>query len=104
MLQKQAVTPQLMELLNKIMTERLFSNFYLVGGTALALQLSHRNSIDIDMFGKASINSDLFLEKLSEFGKVKRIQNSKNILVLKVNNVKVDFVNNNYPMLSECLF
>ena len=104
MLQKQAVTPQLMELLNKIMTESLFSNFYLVGGTALALQLGHRNSIDIDMFGKASIDSGLFLDKLSEFGKVKIIQNSKNILVLKVNNVKVDFVNYNYPMLSEYLF
>jgi hypothetical protein len=26
-----------------------FSNFYLVGGTSLSLQMGHRNSIDIDL-------------------------------------------------------
>ncbi len=103
MLQKQTVEPQLMELLNNLMTEKLFSDFYLVGGTALALQMGHRNSIDIDLFGKATINSDLFIEKVSKFGKVNILQNSKNILVVKVNNLKVDFVNYKYPVLSETL-
>jgi hypothetical protein len=28
-----------------------FSNFYLVGGTSLSLQIGHRNSINIDLFG-----------------------------------------------------
>lgn len=53
MLQTQTVVPDLLELLNKLMHEKLFSPFNLVGGTSLALQLGHRNSVDIDLFGNA---------------------------------------------------
>ena len=104
MLQTQTVVPELMELLKKIMSEKLFSDFNLVGGTSLALQMGHRNSIDIDLFGNSEINSELFIEKLSEFGEVKVSQSTKNILITKINDVKVDFVNYKYPLLSECLF
>lgn len=104
MLQTQTVVPELMELLTKIMSEELFSDFNLVGGTSLALQMGHRNSIDIDLFGNSEINSDLFIEKLSEFGEVKVAQSTKNILITKINDVKVDFVNYKYPLLSEYLF
>jgi predicted nucleotidyltransferase component of viral defense system len=104
MLQTQTIVPELMELLKKIMSEKLFSDFNLVGGTSLALQMGHRNSIDIDLFGNSEINSELFIEKLSEFGKVKVAQSTKNILITKINDVKVDFVNYKYPLLSECLF
>lgn len=104
MLQTQAVVPELMELLKKIMAERLFSDFNLVGGTSLALQIGHRNSIDIDLFGNTEINTELFIEKLSEFGEVKVAQSTKNILITKINEVKVDFVNYKYPLLSEYLF
>lgn len=103
MLQTQTVVPELMELLKKIMSEKSFSNFNLVGGTALALQIGHRNSIDIDMFGNSEINSELFIEKLSEFGDVKVAQSTKNILITKINDVKVDFVNYKYPLLSNSL-
>ena len=93
-----------MELIKKIMSEKLFSDFNLVGGTALALQMGHRNSIDIDLFGNSEINSEFFIEKLSEFGEVKVAKSTKNILITKINEVKVDFVNYKYPLLSECLF
>jgi hypothetical protein len=92
-----------MELLKKIMSEKLFSDFNLVGGTSLALQMGHQNSIDIDLFGNSEINSELFIEKLSEFGEVNVAQSTKNILITKINDVKVDFVNYKYPLLSDCL-
>lgn len=104
MLQTQTVVPKLMELLNKIMSEKLFSDFNLVGGTALALQIGHRNSIDIDLFGNLEIDTLLFIEKLSEFGKVTVTQSTKNILITEINDVKVDFVNYKYPIISEQLF
>ena len=103
MLQTQTVVPELMELLKKIMSENLFSDFNLVGGTALALQIGHRNSIDIGLFGNSEINTELFIEKLSEFGEVRVAQSTKNILITKINDVKVDFVNYKYPLLSDCL-
>jgi hypothetical protein len=104
MLQTQTVVHDLMELLKKIMSEQLFSEYNLVGGTSLALQLGHRNSVDIDLFGNAEINSELFISKLSEFGDVKVSQSTKNILITKINDVKVDFVNYRYPLLSDCLY
>ncbi len=104
MLQTQTVVPDLLELLKKIMDEPLFKNFNLVGGTSLALQIGHRNSIDIDLFGNSEINSDLFIEKLSKFGELKVVQSTKNILITKINEVKVDFVNYKYPLLSQILF
>ena len=103
MLQTQTVVPDLLELLKKLMKEKLFSDFNLVGGTSLALQMGHRNSIDIDLFGHQEINQLLFEEKLREFGSVEISQASKNILITKINNIKVDFVNYKYPLLSDYL-
>ena len=93
MLQTQTVVPELMELLKKIMSEKLFSDFNLVGGTSLALQIGHRNSIDIDLFGNCEINQNLFIEKLKEYGEVIVTQSTKNVLITEVNGIKVDFVN-----------
>ena len=104
MLQTHTVIPDLLELLKKIMSEKLFSDFYLVGGTSLSLQMGHRNSIDIDLFGNSEINFDLFIKKLSEYGEVKVAQSTKNILITKINDVKVDFVNYKYPLLTDCLY
>ena len=49
-LQYQTVTPQLKSALDWLMSEEIFNAFRLVGGTALSLQLGHRESVDIDMF------------------------------------------------------
>src|SRR5690554_1066799 len=99
MLQTQTVVPNLLELLKKIMNEKLFENYFLVGETALALQIGHRNSIDIDLFGDNEISEDEFINKLGEFGKVIVTQSTKNILIAKIEGVKVDFVNYVYPLL-----
>ena len=103
MLQTQTVVPDLLELLKKLMSENLFSEFNLVGGTSFALQLGHRNSIDIDLFGNSEINSELFIKKLNSFGEISVTQSSKNILITKIKNVKVDFVNYKYPLLTDFL-
>ena len=45
-----AISPILMDALTKLMQEKAFDSFRLVGGTALALQQGHRVSVDIDLF------------------------------------------------------
>lgn len=50
MLQFQAVSPRLLELLTRLTRYKALSSFYLVGGTALALQIGHRISVDLDFF------------------------------------------------------
>jgi hypothetical protein len=45
-----------------LMTIPLFQNFRLVGGTALSLQIGHRESIDIDLFSDAAYGTINFEE------------------------------------------
>jgi hypothetical protein len=54
-LQPQAVGPELWQLLNRLMAEAELSDFYLVGGTALALHYGHRISVDIDLFTELNL-------------------------------------------------
>lgn len=99
MLHKQAVSPKLLELINKLMQVEAFQNFNLVGGTSLALQIGHRISIDIDLFGNSEINEIDFNEELSKLGKSQLLKKSKNKLIYNVEGIKVDFVNYKYPLL-----
>lgn len=75
--------------------------FYLVGGTALALQLGHRNSIDIDLFTQNDFDSKKMAEFLSEKFTVRVDHQFKNTLLANITNVKVDFVKHSYPYLKE---
>ena len=45
---------------------KYFPEFYLVGGTALALQMGHRISVDFDLFSAKEIPASLL-------GKVKKV-------------------------------
>lgn len=95
MLHIKTVEPKLLELLKQLMTYPPLEDFLLVGGTSLALQIGHRNSIDIDLFGKGELNEMEITHFLSEIGEVQLLKKSKNILIYRVNELKVDFVN--YP-------
>ncbi|MEY2829758.1 MAG: hypothetical protein RIQ33_1616 [Bacteroidota bacterium] len=101
MLQTQTIQPKLLALLNKIMISNVFEHFNLVGGTSLALQIGHRVSVDIDMFGNAEIDEIEFVNELSNFGKITVIKKSKNIIIFSVDEIKVDFVTYKYPLLDK---
>lgn len=66
--------------------------FYLVGGTAIALYLGHRQSVDFDMFKQGTINHKRNLERLSASGftfqVTRRVTEQMNCLL---NDVKVTF-------------
>ena len=101
MLYTQNVDAKLLELLDGLMESDTFKGFNLVGGTALALQIGHRHSVDIDMFGNSEINELEFAQELSQFGKPIVLKKSKNILIYSLNGIKVDFVNYNDPLLKK---
>lgn len=44
------VSPKTFDVLKRLMGEEKLSEFILVGGTALALQIGHRMSVDLDLF------------------------------------------------------
>lgn len=101
MLQTQTVSAECLELLRQISGDDFFSEYVLFGGTALALQMGHRNSIDLDFFGNKEIDEELYLEKLKQLGEAERLSASKSILITSVNGIKVDFVHHRYPWIAE---
>ena len=50
MLHKETVSEFTLDLLKTLMVDEKLTDFFLVGGTALALQIGHRISIDLDLF------------------------------------------------------
>ncbi|MCK9451395.1 MAG: nucleotidyl transferase AbiEii/AbiGii toxin family protein [Bacteroidales bacterium] len=103
MLHLSTIDTSTLELLKVLMKQPAFSGLRLAGGTALALQIGHRKSIDIDLFGTIDFDSLNIQELFAEFNAVKTIKRSKNINIFIINDVKVDFVNYSYPWLSESL-
>lgn len=103
MLFTNTVAERTLELLKGIMTIPELEPYYLTGGTALALQLGHRVSVDLDFFGKAEADLSNIPVLLKEFGNVTLMSQSKSVLVLNINTIKVDFVNYKYPLLFNVL-
>jgi len=73
--------------------------YYLVGGTAIALHLGHRRSIDFDMFKTSAINHKKNLDRLTEAGfpctVTRRVTEQMNLIV---NDVKVTFFQYPFPV------
>jgi len=68
--------------------ERL--GFVLYGGTAIALRLGHRTSVDFDFFTDQMLNKDILKQKLSLLKVSKVIQDSPETLTILVPNPVAD--------------
>ena len=90
-----------LSLLKKIQSICEFRNSRLVGGTALALQIGHRRSIDLDFFGNLEIDRIKLNKILDSIGHISILKQSDNIHIFVIDGIKVDFVNYPYPWLKE---
>jgi hypothetical protein len=97
MLHTRAVDPKTLGLIKNIQNIELFSQTRLVGGTSLALQFGHRESVDIDLFGSIPSEHNEIKSALNVVGEVETITISKNIHIFSVTGIKVDIVN--YPFI-----
>jgi len=96
MLHAQTVTPQTLGLIQALQAEPLLQGFHLVGGTALALQIGHRLSIDIDLFTRCDYDIDdvlsLFIKK---YGFQRNYQRGKTLKGF-IDGVLVDVIRHDY--------
>lgn len=83
----------------------LKTDFYLAGGTALALQIGHRDSIDFDFFKTTDFDTQIFFQKLKKILKdfsLTKIQEEANTLTVLVDNeIKLSFFTYNYPLINK---
>jgi len=99
MLQTQALDISTLELLKKLQQKEYLQGFYLVGGTALALKLGHRKSVDIDLFSDFSFDSSQILEKLSNDFLFTLFYSSTNTIRGSIDGVQVDLMAHRYPLV-----
>ena len=65
----------------------------------MALQLGHRNSIDIDLFVQNDFNVDDIVNLLVTKYEIQEIFRRKNTIISLVNNIKTDFMKHDYPFI-----
>ena len=103
MLYKNTIEDKTFELLIRLMSDEKFNGFHLAGGTALALQIGHRKSIDLDLFAIEGFD----YEALNEYLKVNYGFTAsffeKNTLKGFIEGIKIDVLTHSYPLVEPIL-
>ena len=80
-----------------------FGTYYLAGGTALALQIGHRVSIDFDFFSDKKIPKTLYQQikkKLPQKTGIQPIVNNSDELTVLANDIKITFLYYPFPLIN----
>jgi predicted nucleotidyltransferase component of viral defense system len=78
------------------------NKFIMAGGTALALQLGHRVSVDLDFFTDKAFSTDRVFQKLKRL-KLNPVvmQEEEGTLAVTTNDVKISFLRYEYPFIEK---
>lgn len=76
-----------------------FVEFYLAGGTALALQLGHRRSVDFDFFVEGEFRPRDVALRLRALGRFEPWTEAANTLHGLLDGIRVSFLGYRYPLL-----
>ena len=101
MLRKETVSPVTLELLNDLMQDEALRDFFLVGGTALSLQIGHRISIDIDLFTTTPFDENKLLSHLETAKGLRLNYLDNNTIKGQINGVQTDLIRHAYPLVRD---
>lgn len=101
MLHKSTVDQPTLELLIQLQQKDYLKGFFLVGGTALALKMGHRKSVDLDLFSNFSFDTTQLLENISADFPFTLFFSANNTLKGSINQVQIDILAHRYPLISE---
>lgn len=99
MLHEETVEASTLALIRRLMADENLAEFYLVGGTALSLKLGHRISVDIDLFTGKDFDSAAVSEHLKVVYGLTDEKTVKNGVFGFIDDVKVDFISHQYPLI-----
>ena len=77
----------------------LVEDFYLAGGTGLALHLGHRRSRDLDLFSYDTFDPESFVHKLQGFPEFGVMSKGEGTLHCTLRGVKISLLAYPYPLL-----
>lgn len=96
---KEVINKKTERLLKEIEKQDILKNFYLAGGTALALQIGHRKSIDLVWFSRDSFSTNKLKNSLKTLGKLKVDEEMEDTLNCSLDGVKLSFFEYPYKVL-----
>jgi len=87
--------------LQKLSKLNFLQDFYLTGGTALSLQIGHRESQDLDFFAQEDFYSEELQRELEKLGNLESVELDRGTLNCFLDDVKLQFLQYPYPLLEE---
>lgn len=102
----QTISPDMRGLLSSLSKQEFLQRFYLAGGTALALQLGHRHSVDLDFFSERDEVHELTRQEIISIANKRGGQVIENVdgnLILLMDGIHVGFFSYGYPLLEPTL-
>jgi hypothetical protein len=94
------ISPETFSLTQKLQSLPELNRFHLVGGTALALQLGHRNSLDIDLFSQSDFDYGTITDLLRATFSFDENYVRKNTIIGFIDKIKVDFITHRHPYVN----
>ncbi len=101
MLHTETVTPATLDLIYKLQDDSALNGFFLVGGTALSLQIGHRISVYIDFFTRDPFDQVFLTEYLEKSYGFKLHYSAPNTLKGYIGDVLVDLLCHDYPYIHD---
>jgi len=89
-----------MRLFETLSSQSFMKDFYLAGGTCLALQLGHRQSIDFDFFIPSDFDTAVIIGYLTQLGSYQRENEEKNTINGSLNSVRISFFGYKYEIIN----
>jgi len=87
----ETISPDTFRLIEKIKNRPWLSPYYLAGGTALALHLGHRTSIDLDFFTESKVEEITIVDHLRAVGNLRLDQMGEGTIVGNLDSVRISF-------------
>jgi len=95
----ETLSPDTFRLIEKIKNLPWLSPYYLAGGTALALHLGHRTSIDLEFFTESEVEEMAIVDHLRAAGNLRLDQMGKGTIVGNLGSVRISLFKYPYRLL-----
>ncbi|MCX6285214.1 MAG: nucleotidyl transferase AbiEii/AbiGii toxin family protein [Bacteroidetes bacterium] len=96
-----AVDRSILDLIAELQSKHYMKDFCLVGGTALAIRLGHRHSVDIDLFTTTDFDTGELQEKLFHDFQFSVQYSATNTLKGTIRDIQIDCIAHRYPLVAK---
>lgn len=93
------ISPQAKNVYKKLAKKGIIQSFYLADGTALALQIGHRHSVDVDFFSERKFSVKRLVKDLSDIDRVTVTHEDSESVSVELGGAKLSFLYYPYHLL-----